>query len=353
MQIAEKFIAAADENLSNRQPAWVAAKKDWGPGWGGGAAVAGETVNSIWQGIKNVFGVGSDGDEGRRLQDAYAKAIPYSASGYAAPFPQSQNGVPYSAGNYAPPYPQANNGPQWQNAPPQGKNGPDWGKPAQSVPPAQQKKPSSPTEPDDREEKEPETTFEDIDPSNSPREQPKMKPIGVRVTLAAPVVCRKFPDAVISSSWSQNVYAGGSKITVNCWTTASMPGDLGKVEKSPVWLKTDRGCYISDSSTDDWVDFQTKLPFCVTPTHWAATARPEYEAKLECYQCPTLKCPMTLMSKSPTVDVQCFVDGEDARGNSTWVKPIDQTCYLPGDIFTKGGWLGKLYHPTSHQRADK
>lgn len=343
LDIAENRIAAADEILEKRNPA-LEATKGWGPNWGavavGGAAVA-TGVNNIWQGIKNGAGGSADSDEGQKLQDAYAKSIPNSAGGYASPFPQAQsNGVPFSAGNYAPPYPQGNNGPQWQNAP-QPVVQPDWQN-IQPAPPARQKNPNPPIDPEHDDDKEPEPKFEDIDSKKPPGEKPAMKPVGMSVTLAAPVVCRKFPDTVISSSWSQNVYAGGSKLFVNCWTTASMPDDLGKVEKSPVWLKTDRGCYISDSSTDDWVDFQSKLPFCVSPTHWAATARPEYEANLECYQCPTLKCPKTVMSKSTTVDVQCIVDGEEARGNSTWVKPIDQTCYLPGEIFTKGGWLGKF-----------
>lgn len=331
MKDANINIATADGHVNRRDPIWLSAKRNWVPSWGGKAAAgpaSGGTVNSIWQGIKNALGAGSDDDQGSKQdEEEYANTVPNSPYDYAPPYPQAQN---------SPSYPQAPNAPQWWNAP-QSQNGPNW------VQPPMQKQSSHTALPDSVEAGEPETTFQDGDPWSRPHEESNAssKPDGASVTLSGPVVCRKFPDTVVSSSWSKNVYAGGSKIFVNCWTTASMPGALGKVENSPIWLKTDRGCYISDSSTDDWEDFQSKIPFCVTPTHWAATARPEYEAKLECYQCPTLKCPTNLMSKSTTVDVQCIVDGEDARGNSTWVKPIDQNCYLPGDIFTQGGWLGK------------
>jgi hypothetical protein len=56
------------------------------------------------------------------------------------------------------------------------------------------------------------------------------------------------------------------------------------------------------------------------------------------------------MGKGKTVDVQCLVDGEDARGNNTWAKPVDQNCFLPAEIFTKEQWFGKfeLHAPTTN-----
>lgn len=316
----------------------------WGPSWGGAAiggvvagAAVGGTVNNIWQGLKNGLGSGSDYDGGQASDDETIIIVPYPYS------------APHQSNGYAPSGPQFQNGPQWQNNPqsqngpqgfndPQNQNGPQWqnSPPPQPPQPPQQKQPTPPAQ---QQEQEPEATFEDI---SHPTQATKMKPLaGMSVTLSLPVVCRKFPDTIASTS-SQNVYAGGSRVFVNCWTTASMPGEAGKVDNSPIWLKTDRGCYISDSSTEEMTDFQSKLPFCVAPPHWVAPVQKQYEAKLDCYQCPTLKCPNSSIGKSKTVDVQCLVDGEDARGNSTWVKPVDQNCYLPAEIFTREGWFGKF-----------
>ena len=63
-------------------------------------------------------------------------------------------------------------------------------------------------------------------------------------------------------------------------------------------------------------DFQSRLNYCVAPPHWLAGVKKEYERALDCYQCPSLKCPVVgNLSGQQKVDVQCLVDGEEARGN--------------------------------------
>ena len=129
-----------------------------------------------------------------------------------------------------------------------------------------------------------------------------------------PVYCRKFPDTISTETVALTVLPGNGRVGVNCWTTASMSGDAGKVENDAVWLRTDAGCYINEAETIGSQDYQAKLNFCVAPLHWVGNVQQQYN-KLDCYQCPTLKCPSRSLGEGVVVDVQCLVDGEEARGN--------------------------------------
>lgn len=234
----DNWLASIEEtsNVQRRDPWWVSRPFSWGTAGIGSAitgAVVGSTIGGAWQGVKNAFGSSnSNSDEEQRSSDDHQPdgsniiivPYPYPAnqpSGYAQSYPQSQNSPPWqnvpsepqNQGN-----PQNQNGPQWQNAPsypqnlniPQGQNSPPWQQ-AQPVPQAQQGQQDS-----------------------------QLPSAGLAATLSSPVVCRKYPDTIISGPL--DTYPGGSRIFAKCWTTASMSGALGKIENSPIWVKTDRGC---------------------------------------------------------------------------------------------------------------
>jgi hypothetical protein len=128
------------------------------------------------------------------------------------------------------------------------------------------------------------------------------------------VMCRKFPDTLSAETIPLTVFPRAQQVNVNCWTTASMSGPEGKVQNDAIWLRTAQGCYINEMNVQDTTDFQAKLAFCVSPPHWVATTVDKGAQQL-CYQCPSLKCPNQSLGKGELVDVQCIVDGEDARGN--------------------------------------
>jgi hypothetical protein len=293
-------------------------------------AVIGGTVSNAWHGLKDGLSSGSNYDGGQDGDDSNVIVVtyPYPASGQSSGYaPSSQN----------------QNGPQWQN-PPQ----PQASRP---IPPEQQNQPVQPNSQNQQTQPSPQAfPISESPPTKSTQGNPPLKETSANpaaslsITLSTPSLCRKYPDTITSTTQTQTTYPGGSKLLVNCWTTASMPGTAGRIENSPIWLLTDRGCYISETATDESVDFQTKLPFCVSPAHWAGTVQKQYETKLDCYQCPTLKCPSSSIGKSKMVDVQCLVDGEVARGNNTWVKPVERNCYLPAEIFVKEGWMGELHY---------
>jgi hypothetical protein len=93
-----------------------------------------------------------------------------------------------------------------------------------------------------------------------------------------------------------------------------MPGAAGKVQNDAIWLQTTSGCYINEQDVTDSIDFQAKLAYCVAPTHWVGVTE-KNDAPQLCYQCPSLKCPNEDLGRGSYIDVQCLVDGEDARGN--------------------------------------
>jgi hypothetical protein len=110
------------------------------------------------------------------------------------------------------------------------------------------------------------------------------------------------------------IYSRRAKIVAKCWTTASLPGIYGKVQNDAIWLQTTTGCYINEQDVTESTDFQVALSYCLAPSHWVGTTEKK-ENKQLCYQCPSLKCPSQDLGTGQYVDVQCIVDGEDARGN--------------------------------------
>jgi len=155
------------------------------------------------------------------------------------------------------------------------------------------------------------------------------------------VICRKYPDVLTSSAASVRVFPSNSPVSIGCWTTASMDTENGKVNGNAIWLKaTDFGCYVNDAELAGDQDYQSKLNYCMAPQHWVAGVKKEYK-ELECYQCPSLKCPVVeKLGAMERVDVQCLVDGEEARGNNTWVRPAGKECLMPAETFMPGSWLG-------------
>jgi hypothetical protein len=133
-------------------------------------------------------------------------------------------------------------------------------------------------------------------------------------TTAETVICRRFPDTLSAETVPLTVYPVQTQVNVNCWTTASMPGLAGKVQGDSIWLRTTGGCYINEQNVMDAVDFTVSLDYCVSPPHWVGTAA-VHTTQQDCYQCPSLKCPSHSLGTGEYVDVQCVVDGEDARGN--------------------------------------
>jgi hypothetical protein len=133
-------------------------------------------------------------------------------------------------------------------------------------------------------------------------------------TVNDPIACRKFPDTISSSTLPPTIFSRSTRIEVTCWTTASLAGAAGKVQNDAIWLQTSTGCFVNEQNLLDSTDFQEKLPYCVPPTHWVGTAEKK-DTKQLCYQCPSLKCPSEDLGSGSYVDVQCYVDGEDARGN--------------------------------------
>jgi hypothetical protein len=137
----------------------------------------------------------------------------------------------------------------------------------------------------------------------------------LKVTIVDdPIPCRKFPDTISSAISPLTIISQSARLIVNCWTTASLSGAAGKIQNDAIWLQTETGCFVNEQDVMDSVDYQAKLPYCVPPTHWVGVAEKKQAKKL-CYQCPSLKCPSEDLGPGTYVDVQCLVDGEDARGN--------------------------------------
>ncbi|KAF2430332.1 hypothetical protein EJ08DRAFT_660808 [Tothia fuscella] len=173
-------------------------------------------------------------------------------------------------------------------------------------------------------------------PPKAPSQEKKQITV---TTTAETIICRKFPDIISAETVHLTVFAPKSKVSIDCWTSASLPGVFGKVQGDSIWLRTLAGCYINQQSVIDNIDFLAQLNFCVSPPHWIGTAEVK-TAPQDCHQCPSLKCPSQNLGSGEHIDVKCIVDGEDARGNNTWIQPVDQRCFLPATLFKRDGWLG-------------
>jgi len=179
---------------------------------------------------------------------------------------------------------------------------------------------------------------------NIPEPKPKdSKRASTSIIIAAngnPVYCRNYPDTISPGRPNLPVYNVSTTLSATCWSEPSLPGNSGRVDGEATWLQTDSGCYVNSAEVQQRQNFKDILNQCNgMPKHWVGISKSEY-TRLDCYDCASLDCPSQNVGEPPYVDLDCFQDGEDVRGNKTWFRNKDVGCFLPAEVFNANAYFG-------------
>lgn len=150
--------------------------------------------------------------------------------------------------------------------------------------------------------------------SARPDENQMVESLNVVTANQKDILCRRYPDYVISETRNAMQFTQPTNLQVKCWTSPSIAGSYGLQPHSSVWLFTTTGCYVNEGNIANQTDFQKRLSYCVPPQHWVGTLQPQY-GRSDCYQYPSLNSPSMNIGDSRTVDVSCSQQGDDVQGN--------------------------------------
>ncbi|KAF2675077.1 hypothetical protein BT63DRAFT_420311 [Microthyrium microscopicum] len=174
--------------------------------------------------------------------------------------------------------------------------------------------------------------------SAAPTPEGKLGPLEVMTGDIA--ICRQYPD-FLTNDWS-HVYTleRHTVFKSDCWTVASLPGEMGSIQGSNIWLHdSEHNCWFHDQLLADPVEnISKKLQYCKSPGRFVAGLLPQY-SRQDCYDGPSLDATSVNLGSGDYVDVSCQIFGEEVRGNHTWIKAT-QGCYMPGAVFDESKWRG-------------
>jgi hypothetical protein len=99
-------------------------------------------------------------------------------------------------------------------------------------------------------------------------------------------------------------------------TTASLPGHMGVMNGSNIWLHDNtHDCWIHEQNLQDYIqDIPRQLQYCKTPHHLVGGLQPQY-SRQDCYDGPSLDAPSRDLGFGDYIDLSCEMFGETVKGN--------------------------------------
>lgn len=182
-------------------------------------------------------------------------------------------------------------------------------------------------------------------PPPQPRPQPPARPPppqqpqesdDLTITIIdAPVLCRKYPDLLVSSNVldQTRTYNPGKTLKAKC---RSAPSLLGNPAGDTAWVKTKDNCYISELEQTFGVSIRKKLVRCGErlPQHWAGLLQSGQSAY--CYEEPRLDAPSQLQGP-PTTDPTKLDARLSVKAEKPGARYVDLGCSVTGEVAAGSG----------------
>lgn len=153
-------------------------------------------------------------------------------------------------------------------------------------------------------------------PSKSQPPPKPQEPAGLK-TIGGDIVCRQFPDLIISYGHGEKaVNSQRNQLTPKCWTLPDIAGAPQDSDWIGVAVENEQ-CFVSVLDIEDGKNFRATLPHCDKRSkHYVGTLKSDYYDKAYCYAAPdlgSLSFPLSSevspLPKDTLFDALCYQNG--------------------------------------------